>query len=188
MRESPRPPRRFRASIGEVMGLVGLEALAMVWPGLIPTEAVVAFVWVETRGGSAEACARRVSLGVVLAAVWIVPLVHLAWPLPIVPGLRPGPGWREAWSPALAAAPAGLPVVLLEALTGLARFLVRRRPGLELTVAFILGSFATAAQVFGLVRLAGRTWRRRAVAATLGLMLSAVGTHVMTMFLVLAGV
>jgi hypothetical protein len=49
MIESPPSPRRFRASIGEVMGLVALVTLACAWPLFIPTEVVAVLVWVAAR-------------------------------------------------------------------------------------------------------------------------------------------
>ena len=54
-----------------MMGLVALAALGCGWPGLLATEVVVVLTWAAARDGSELRRARLVSLGVVLAAVYL---------------------------------------------------------------------------------------------------------------------
>jgi hypothetical protein len=213
MPETASPPRRFRVSIGELIGLVALAALACVWPGLIPTEVVAVLFWFASRGGSEQARGRLVSLGVVLAAVYLPALIGFVlapildptingpqwrevWSpiFPIAPGSRfnfevaSGPRrWREAWSPIFPIAPGSPPIYLLGLLSGLARQLDKIRPGLGGDVEIVLASLTAAAEVGALTFLAGRSRVRRTIAATLGFLLAALGTWLMTLLVVATG-
>ncbi len=177
------PPRRFRASIGEIMGLVALVALACVWPGLIPTQVVAVLVWFGATRATEGARGRRISLGVVLAAVYLPALANfVAAPL-IVPILAGAPDWGEAWSRAFPFAPGTLPAFLVFGLTGIAKTVMGWHPGLEVIVWAVLASLATAAEVYALTLLAGRSRTRRIVAGALGLLVSALGAYLLTLLL-----
>jgi hypothetical protein len=181
MPESASPPRRCRASIGEVMGLVALAALACVWPGLIPTEVVAVLMWLAARGGSGPARGRLASLGVVLAAVYLCPLANFV----LIPLLDPawsqfGPAWRRDWSPFFPITPGILPVVVVDGGTGLGALVRRMSPhAVDFMLAF-LASLATAAIVYALTLLADQSRGRRALAAMLGFLWSAFSTVAMT--------
>jgi hypothetical protein len=185
MPESASLPRRFRASIGEVMGLVALAALACVWPGLLPTEVVAVLTWVAARGGSGPARARLASLGVVLAAVYLCPLANFV----LLPLLDPawsqfGPDWRRDWSPFFPITPGVLPLAVVDSGTGLGAVLRRFSPdAVDFMFAF-LASLATAAVVYALTLLAGQSRGRRAFAATLGFLWSAFSTLAMTVVVI----
>jgi len=164
-----------------MMGLVALAALACVWPGLIPTEFVAVLTWVAARGGSGPARARLASLGVVLAAVYLCPLANFA----VLPLLDPawsafGADWRREWSPIFPITPGVLPIAAVDSGTGLGALLRRFSPDAVDVILTVLASLATAAVVTALTLLAGQSRRRRAFAATLGFLWSAVSTLAMT--------
>jgi hypothetical protein len=182
MLETASPTRRFHVSIVELIGLVALAALACAWPALIPTEIVVVLFWIAARGGSEPATVRLVSLGVVLAAIYLPPLIGFV----LAPVLNPsidGAQWREAWSPYFPYVPGSVPVFLFGILTGLFRQLDKIRPGLELIVECVLASLVTAAEVGGLTFIAGRSQGRRTIAAALGFLLAALGTWLISLLL-----
>jgi hypothetical protein len=185
------PPalRRFRVTIGEIMGLVVLAALACEWPALIPTSLVAVVTWFAAGRGAEPARQERVALGVVLAAVFAPPLasVVLADQLAPLVGAGRGPGWREWWSPFAVIAPGAPLALVIEGVSGLGRFLARRSPRVAIDAAFTLGSLATAAEVTALIHLAGQSRRRRIVAAALGLLGSAVCTYLTTLFAISLG-
>ena len=180
------PPRRFRAAIGELMGLVALAALACVWPALIPTETLAVLVWVAARGGAEAARARFTSLAMVLAATYLGPLAILC----LVPILDPvwsdGAAWWRPWSGFFPIIPGILPTLLVEVFTNVltnssSGVFLRRIVGprwvdlVQLTIA----SLITAAVIYALTLLAGRSRGRRIIAATLGFLNSAAGSLVM---------
>jgi hypothetical protein len=180
------PPRRFRAAIGELMGLVALAALACVWPALIPTETLAVLVWVAARGGSEAARARFTSLAMVLATTYLCPLVTF-WLVPMLePGWSDGAAWRSTWSGFFPIIPGILPTILVEVFTNVSTnssygVFLRRIVGprwvdlVQLTIA----SLITAAVIYALTWLAGRSRGRRIIAATLGFLNTAAGSLVM---------
>jgi hypothetical protein len=176
--------RRIRASIGELMGLVAVAALACVWPGLIPTEVVAVLTWVGARGGSAPARARLASLGVVLVAVYLCPLANFVL-VPLLGSDSPqfGPEWRRDWSPLFPITPGVLPLIVIDCGTGLGAVLQRINPDAFDVMLAVLASLAAAVVVYALTLLAGQSRGRRVVAATLGFLWSAFSTLAMTVFL-----
>jgi len=181
------PPRRFRAAIGELMGLVALAALACVWPALIPTETLAVLVWVTSRGGSEAARARFTSLAMVLAATYLFPLANF-WLVPMLdPAWGDGEGWRRTWSGYFPIIPGILPTFLVEVFTNSNVFL-RRIVGPRWVdlVQFTIASLMTAAVIYALTLLAGRSRGRRIIAATLGFLNSAAGSLVMNVLVIAA--
>jgi hypothetical protein len=189
MPESALRPRRFRASIGEAMGLVALAALACVWPGLIPTEVVAVLTWVAARDGSEPARARLASQGVVLVAVYLCPLANFV----LIPLLDPawsqfGPDWRRDWSPFFPITPGILPLAVVDSGIGVSAVLRRFSPHTVDVIIAFLAALATAAIVYVLTLLAGQSQGRRAFAATLGFLWSAFSTFAMTVLVISMGV
>ena len=186
MSESASPPRRFRVSIREVMGLVALAALACVWPGLIATQVVAVLTWVRARRGSEPARGRLVSLGVVLAAVYFLPLANFF----LVPAeyrsgywYHHGANWPNKWSMAFPFVPGILPAFLLSCfLPACLRSILlspSMRPHADV-VGAVAGSLATAAVVYALTLLAGRSESRRAYVGTLSFGWSGFSTWLTT--------
>jgi hypothetical protein len=182
---------RFRVSISEVMGLVGLAALACVGPGFIPTEVVVVQVWVAARGGSDAARARLISLAVVLVAVYLYPLANFFLAPQIDPAWGTGPDWRRTWSWCVPVVSGVVPAILLElevvtACGALFGSIVS--PGWVDAVQVTIASLMTAAVIYALTLLAGHSRRRRAVAATLGFFNSVLGSLVIMIIIASANV
>jgi hypothetical protein len=111
------PPRRFRAAIGELMGLVALAALACVWPALIPTETLAVLVWVAARGGAQAVRARFTSLALVLAATYLGPLAILGLVSMLEPGWSDVVRLGRTWSGFFPIIPGILPTLLVEVFT-----------------------------------------------------------------------
>jgi hypothetical protein len=80
--------------------------------------------------------------------------------------------------------PGILPVLVVDSATGLSAVIRRFRPGMENVVLAVLASLTTAAVVYALTLLAGRSRPRRAFAATLGFLWSAFSTLAMTVIVV----
>jgi hypothetical protein len=170
--ERPPPSRRFHVSIAEATGLVALVALACASPGIIPTEIVVVFFWLGARGGSERGRERLVSLGVVLGAMFLLPLANFVLPPLLDPaGIAVREWWRRwmGFFPIAAGAVLLVPVMVLH-------------PGM-LVISFFLAPVATGPWLYALTRLAGRSWARRAAAAVLALLASAAGTFMTYVFL-----
>jgi hypothetical protein len=162
------------------MGLVALSSLACVWPALIPTETLAVLVWVAARGGAEAARARFSSLALVLAATYLFPLASF-WLVPMLEPTWDGAGWRRTWFGFFPIIPGILPSLLVEAFANSSVFL-RKIVGprwvdlVQLTIA----SLITAAVIYALTLLAGRSRGRRIIAASLGFLNSAVGSLVMS--------
>jgi hypothetical protein len=166
MSEAFRPPqRRFRVSIREIMALVGLAALACVRPTLIPAEVVAVLIWFAAGDGSEPDRARRVPLGTVLAALYLFPLINFILPLLFDPSgwSAFGSDWWSDWSPIFPIAPTAMPVLVVFKVTSLEQVFERMRPGSSGAAYFVLSSLATAALVYALTLLAGRSSERRAI-------------------------
>jgi hypothetical protein len=127
MNASKPPSPRLRVSIGELIGLVALAALGCACPGLIPTEIVTAFFWLTTRHGTEPDRERRVSLGAVLAGVYLSPLVIFML-LPLFVPISIESRLRGPFSLYFPIAPTLIPVLLVDRLVGLTRNLERILP------------------------------------------------------------
>jgi hypothetical protein len=169
------PSRRFRVSIGELIGLVALAALGCVCPGLIPTEIVAAFYWLTTRHGTELDSERRVSLGVVLAAVYLSPLVIFML-LPLFIPITIESRLRGPFSLYFPIAPTLIPVYLVDRLVGLTRNLERILPGSSDNAQYVLGSIAMAAAISVLTLLACRSPDERKAVMVFGFFMSTFGT------------
>src|SRR6516165_7301566 len=140
---SPRAQWR-RISIGEVMGLVALVAIACVWPGLIPTEILGVLFSVSARRGEEGERERLVSYGVIVAAVYVVPLANFWLATVFHPALQ-GPAWRADWSPYFPIVPGVVQAWLLPFLSG------------RIVPFYLVASLLAAAWVCVLTLLAGRS-------------------------------
>ena len=128
MPETASPPRRFRVSIGELIGLVVVAALACVWPGLIPTEVVATvFYWLATRRDPGLARAGLVSLGMVLGSIYLIPLANFV-AAPLLDPTIVASKWRQDWSPLFPIAPGAMPICLLGGINHLIGRLSDLRP------------------------------------------------------------
>jgi hypothetical protein len=168
------PARWFRVSIGELIGLVALAALGCACPGLIPTEIVAAFLWFTTRSGSEPDRERRVSLGVVLAAVYLSPLVIFIL-LPLFSPISIESRLRGPFSLYFPIAPTFIPVWLVDRLVGLTRNLERILPGSSDNAQYVLGSIAMAAAI-SVLTLASGSPDQRKTAMVLGFFMSTFGS------------
>ena len=167
-------PRRFRVSIGELIGLVALAALGCACPGLIPTEIVAAFFWFTTRGGSEPDRERRVSLGLVLAAVYLFPLITFML-LPLFSPLSLELRLRGPLSLYFPIGPSLIPVLLVDRLVGLTRNLERILPGSSDNAQYVLCSIAMAAAI-SVLTLACWSPDQRKTAMVLGFIMSTFGS------------
>jgi hypothetical protein len=156
-----------RIAIREVMGLIALVAIACVWPGLIPTVIVGVLFWVSARREKEGARERLVSYGVVVAAVYVVPIANFWVGTVFHPALQ-GPAWRADWSPYFPIMPAVVPAWLVA-------FLLPR-----VVPFYLVAPLLTAAWVYVLTLLAGQSRIRRIVVAVSGLLCSALGTWIVT--------
>ena len=97
------------------------------------------------------------------------------------PAWDDGVGWRRTWSGYFPIMPSVLPTILVDVFTNSGVFL-RRIVGsrwIDL-VQVTIASLMTAAVIYALTLLAGRSRGRRIIAATLGFLNSAVGSVVIT--------
>jgi hypothetical protein len=156
-----------RIAIREVMGLIALVAIACVWPGLIPTEVLGVLFWVSARRYKAGARERLVSYGLVVAAVYVVPVANFWLATVLHPALH-GPEWRAYWSPWFPVTPG-----VLQA------WIVASRWHGDVAL-YVDASVLTAGWVWLLTLLAGRSRIRRIVVAVSGLLCSALATWLVT--------
>ncbi len=134
--------------------------------------------------GSAPARGKLVSLGLVLAALYFLPIANFIL-FPLLSPLPVGFSWREVWSPVFPKAPGLLLVGLVESLTNFGVILRRMRFSQVDAIQSVLASLAAAAEVYGLTRLAGQTRGRRVIAVMIGLLASVAGTFFLTLTLTL---
>ncbi len=149
------------------MGLVALVALACAWPGLVPTVALGVFFWISARRGTERARDRLVSYGVIVAAVYAAPLANFWLATVFHPALH-GPAWRADWSRYFPIVPGAVQTWLVASV----------EPG---TVHFApVASVMTAAWIYVLTLIAGRTRIRRIIVAICGLACSAFASWMVT--------
>jgi hypothetical protein len=167
MPERSTAPRWPRVSIGALLGLVALAAIGCAWPGIVPTEILAVLLWLQTRKGSEAATARLISLGVVVAAVYLPLVANFVW-FPWSMNLKGGAvDWRQEWSRVFLSVPGILPAMILGPVLELIRPLLG--PVLASVAFLALTSVLAAGLMYILTLLAGQSWRRRMLVATLAL-------------------